>query len=404
MARLEGEGQAGTRGSTRRTVWLLFGCQAVSAALSLVQTAAGPLVGYSLAPTKALATLPQALLMLAAMGSGALAAAVFERFGRRIGFLLGSAGAGAGCLLYAAGLWEGSFALFCLGALPSGLGVGLTQHLRFAAAENAPARGGARAVALVMGGGVLAALLGPELIKHTQAAYEPVPFLATYLALAVLPLLAAALLAFADLAPVARPERRHAVPLREIVLRPGFLAAALAGMAAHGTMHLVMASSTVQMAVCGFGAEATANVTRFHALAMFAPGLLTGRLIERFGPRPVICGGAVLFLGCAALSASGLAYPSYFGALLLLGLGWNGMFTGATALLAQAHAPGERMRAQAANDVLVSGAVACAAFGSGVLHGAVGWAALNAVAVLPVALGVWAVLHRRAGRAQLAAA
>lgn len=405
MMETDDDEQPATQRPAWRTVWLLFGCQAAASAVALVQTAAGPLAGTVLAPAKALATLPQGLIMLSAMGACMFAATVFERFGRKSGFLLGCAGSLAGCLLYAAGLWRGSFALFCLGTVPAGMGFGLMQHLRFAAAEAAPAGGRARAIALVMGGGVLSALLGPELIKHTQAAFGPLPFLGTYLSMAVLPILAAMMLAFADLPSVAQPESRPEVAsLRELVLRPAFISAALAGMAAHGTMHFVMASSSMQMALCGFSAEAAANVTRFHALAMFAPGPLTGWLIERIGARPVICAGSALFLGCAALAIGGTAYPSFFGALLLLGLGWNGMFTGATALLAQAHNPGERMRAQAANDVLVSGTVACAAFGSGVLHGAAGWAVLNAAAVLPVAIGVWAVLRRRARQPQFATA
>ena len=372
-------------------------------AVALVQTATGPLVGYSLAPTKTLATLPPAVLMLAATCACVLAVPVFERFGRQAGFLLGAAGSTAGCLLYAAGLWRGSFALFCLGAVPAGLGFGLMQHLRFAAAEAVPAGGQGRAIALVLTGGVLASLLGPELIKHTQALYGPMLFLATYLVLAWLPILAALLLAFTDL-PRAERSDVPSAPVRDIVLRPAFAVAALAGMAAHGSMHLVMASSSVQMVLCGFGADATANVLRFHSLAMFAPGLLTGRLIERFGARLVICAGGMLCLGCMAFSVGSTAYPSFFGAMVLLGLGWNGMFTGATALLAQAHAPGERMRAQAANDMLLSGTVACAFFGSGALHGTAGWAALNVAAVLPVAVGMWAALRGRAGRTQLATA
>jgi MFS family permease len=135
-------------------------------------------------------------------------------------------------------------------------------------------------------------------------------------------------------------------------------------------------------------------VMRAHAVAMFAPGFLTGLLVERFGAARVVCAGGLLCLGCAALSASGSGYPSFVSALVLLGLGWNFMFTGATALLAGAHDPAERVRAQAANDAMVSGAVACTAFGSGLLHGAAGWGALNLATVPLVLAGMGAVSGR----------
>src|SRR3712207_6361020 len=137
-------------------------------------------------------------------------------------------------------------------------------------------------------------------------------------------------------------------------------------------MNLVMASTPVQIVMCGFGVAEGVGVMRAHAIAMFAPGFITGRLVERFGAARIVCAGGLLCLGCPALSVSVAGYALFVSALVLLGLGWNMMFTGATALLAGAHGPAERMRAQAANDGLVSAAVACAAFGSGLLHSAAG--------------------------------
>ena len=387
-------------------VWLLFCCQALIAVITVVQVMAGALVGHSLAANKALATLPSAVQMAATMAASVPACAVFERLGRRAGFLLGAAGSLAGCLLFAAGVWRADFALYCLGAVPTGLGFGVAQHLRFAAAEVAEPSSRPRAVALVMAGGVLAAAVAPSVVRHTKELAAPVLFLGTYLFLAALPVIAAVLLACADLPPpAARHLHARSTPIRRVVRRPDFIVAAAAGMAAYASMNLVMVSMPVQMTLCGFGVDDGAAVLGVHGVAMFAPGFATGRLIQRFGPERVVCAGGLLAIGCTALSLGSPAFLSFAGALALLGLGWNLMFTGATALLARAHDAGERLRAQAANDFLVFGAAACASFGSGMLQGTWGWLAVNLALVPPVlvvCLGL--ALRHRAARASSAMA
>jgi MFS family permease len=383
----------------KRTVWLLFCCQALMSAVTLAQVATGALIAHSLATNKMLATLPAGINMVAAMAASIIAAAVFERFGRKAGFLLGTAASTAGCLVIAAALWRGDFVLQCAGAVPAGLGFGIMQHLRFAAAEAADLPVRTRAIALVMAGGVVGAFVGPELVRHTAGLFAPALFLGTYLCLAAVPAVVALLLAFAELP---RPARRATAPapLRAIVGRPAFVTAAVAGMAAHGVMNLVMASTPVQMVLCGFGVGDGLGMMRAHAIAMFAPGFVSGLLVERWGAPRVVCAGGLLCFGFAALSVGGAGYPSFLSALVLLGLGWNLMFTGATALLAGAHAPADRVRAQAANDALVSGAVACTAFGSGALHSAAGWVALNLATVPLILVGMGAVSWRLVGRAR----
>jgi MFS family permease len=384
---------------TARSIWLLFGCQALLNAVSIGQVAMAVLIGHSLSADKTLATLPTAIQMAATMMASVPACVIFARFGRRAGFLLGAAGSLAGCLLFAAGVWRADFALYCLGAVPTGLGFGIAQHLRFAAAEAAHPSHRARAVALVMAGGVLAAIMGPEIVKRTQLLFGPALFLGSYLALATLPIFAAALLIFADLPPASQ-QTASRTPMRVMVARPEFIIAAAAGVAAYGSMNLVMTSTPVQMMLCGFGAADSADVIRAHAIAMYAPGFLTGRLIGRYGPHRVVCTGGFLNLGCAAVSLSGSTLFSFTAGLVLLGLGWNLMFTGATALLARAHNTAERLQAQAANDLLLFGSVACAALGSGALHNAAGWVALNLAIVPLVLLGIGPVSWQRAGRTQ----
>jgi MFS family permease len=184
--------------------------------------------------------------------------------------------------------------------------------------------------------------------------------------------------------------------------RPAFMTAALAGMVAYGTMNLVMTSTPLEMMLCGYGVAASATVIQAHAVAMFAPGFFTGGLIQRFGLRRVIVAGAVLTAGCVVVAVTGRSFAHFMVALVLLGVGWNFMFVGATQLLATAHAPEERVRAQAANDVLVFGTVACTAFASGAVHARAGWEALNLVLLpaIALALGVlaWQGWRGRAAR------
>ena len=360
----------------KSTLWLLFGCQALLNAIIIGQFALGPLIGYSLSPNKGLATFPIAVQTAATMAASIPVAFVFERLGRRAGFLLGAALSLLGCLLFAAGVWLGNFWVYCLGGLPVGLGFGIAQHLRFAAAEVAPEAERARAVAFVMAGGILAAILGPEIAKRSQDWFTPVLFFGTYLALAILPVIAAAMLCVARL-PGVGPRNTQPASMGAIVRRSEFMVAVSAAVVAYASMNLIMTSAPVQMMLCGVSAADGADVIRDHAIAMYAPGFLTGRVIGRYGARRVAQAGGLLCLGSAAMSLVGNSLLSFTTAMVLLGLGWNLMFIAATTLLASAHNPAERLRAQAANDSVVFGMMACASLGSGILHSTAGWLALN---------------------------
>lgn len=375
----------------RRTVWLMFACQALMNASVVGQVAMSALIGHSLASDKALATLPMALQMASTMAASIPAGLVFARLGRKAGFVLGALGACLGSLTFALGVWQGDFLLYCLGAIPAGLGFGISQHYRFAAAEVATPAYRPRAISLVMAGGVLSAIFGPELVKHSKDLLAPFLFLGTYLILALLPLACLALLSRADLPP-APPRPKVATPIGEILARPAFLTAAITGAVAYGTMNLVMTSTPLEMMLCGFGVGASATVIQLHAVSMFAPGFVTGRLIARFGVRRIIAAGALLNLFCVAVALSGREFGHFSVALMLLGLGWNFMFVGATSLLAEAHRPEERVRAQAANDFIVFGTVACTAFASGAIHAQAGWMVLNLALLPAVGLALLLVL------------
>ena len=382
-----------------RNVWLLFLCQALTNAITMGQVAMSALIGLTLAGDKFLATLPYAIQMAATMAASVPAGLVFARLGRKPGFYLGAGLACIGSLTFALGVWHGSFWLYCLGAVPAGLGFGIGQHYRFAAAEMADPAWRPRAISLVLAGGVLAALLGPELVKRSMLLWQPYVFLGTYLCVTLLPVAIAVLLVFVRLAPA--PARVHApTPLFEILRRPSFVTACVAGLVGYGSMNLLMAGTPLEMKLCGFPDVDAIDIIRLHALAMFAPGFVTGRIIQRFGSHRVILAGGVLTLLCVAVALSGESYGFFATALMLLGLGWNFMFTGATTLLATAHDALERVRAQAANDFIVFGTVAVTSFSSGALHAASGWTAINATVVPLVLVALALVLWHRAHQAR----
>lgn len=380
----------------RRNVWLLFFCQALMNASVVGQVAMSGLIGYSLASDKAFATLPMALQMAATMAASIPAGLVFARLGRRAGFILGACGAMAGSIIFALGVWQGNFLLYTLGALPAGLGFGISQHYRFAAAEVATPAYRPRAVSLVMAGGILSAIFGPELVKHSREALMPFMFLGTYLALACLPVICLGLLSLTKLPP-APPRPKSRTPILEIVSRPSFLTAAISGAVAYGIMNFLMTSTPLEMMLCGYGVNDSSTVIQLHAVSMFAPGFFTGRLIARFGARRIVTLGAVINLLCVAVGLSGASFGHFSIALMLLGLGWNFMFVGATNLLAESHTADERVRAQAANDFIVFGTVACSAFASGAIHAQAGWVVVNLVLLpaLSIALCVLALDYRR---------
>ncbi len=387
-----------------RNVWLLFCCQAMMNAVMSGQVVMASLIGHALATDKALNTLPMAIQMTAVMAGSIPAGFVFARLGRRAGFWLGIAMAILGSLTFGLGVWRQSFPLYCLGAVPAGMGFGISQHLRFAAAEVAAPHARPRAIALVMTGGVIAAVLGPEIVKRTAMLLPDRPFLATYLCQLVLPILASFLLSFTWL-PRAQPQRGVPVPVASILARPTFITAAVSAMAGYGTMNLVMTSTPLQMMLCGFGIGASADVIRTHSLAMYLPGFVTGPLIQRVGPHRVIVAGAVLISLCVVLNISLPPLFSTFAvALALLGVGWNFMFVGGTTLLTTAHTLEERVRVQVTNDVLVFGTTACTAFASGALEATGGWEMLNLAVMPPIIIALALVVWHWATRARFAPA
>ncbi len=367
-----------------RNVWLLFVCQAIMNTVMSGQTIMASLVGYKLTGGSGLNTLPMAIQQIGVMCASVPAGIVFAKFGRKAGFWMGCSIAMLGSVTFATGIYLENFPLYAFGAFPAGIGLGVSHHLRFAAAEVASPEARPRAISLVLAGGVIAAIVGPEMVKRT---YDMVPdhhFLATYMYLPILPVCAMILLFFTALPP-APPKVSVPVPFSTIIGRPTFVTAVVCSLVGYGTMNLVMASTPLQMMLCGFGVPDNAEVQRAHTLAMFLPGFITGRLIQRFGLHRIIAIGGCLTLSAVAVNLEfGPVFLTFFVALALLGVGWNFMYVGGSTMLTTSHDPHERVRVQGLHDFIVFASVAMTAVSSGAVHMKAGWDVLNLTVVPPV--------------------
>lgn len=383
-----------------RNISLLAAAQALMMTANSLIVATAPLVGLALASDKSLAALPIAALQVATLLTSIPAALLMQRFGRRAGFA-GATGVGVlGGLFAAWGVLEHSLTLFMLGTFFVGMFNGFGNHFRFAAADASPPERRSTAVSLVLAGGVIAALVGPSLAHNTRDLVTSEPFVASYAALVGVYLLLLATVVFLRL-PNPEPDATGGGgrSLREIVTQPRYMAAMLCATFGYAVMTLMMTATPLAMQHHGHAFSETASVIQWHILGMFAPSLVTGSLIKRFGVTPILLVGALLEGTAVAVNLSGTTALDFRLALLALGVGWNFLFIAATTLLTETYRQRERARAQGFNDFVVFSAVAVAALGAGALQHLVGWRAVN-LAVLPmlaviVASTLWAAAHSR---------
>jgi MFS family permease len=393
------------RPSLARNVAVLAGCQALFFMCNTIVISAAALIGLQLAPAPALATVPLGLQFIGTMTATMPASLLMQQVGRRPGLMLGAAlGILAGFLGWLA-IMRASFLLFAASGVVYGAFSAFCQYYRFSAADAAdaadtadPAAARARAVAWVLAGGVIAALLGPELAKATRDVFAPVLFAGCYAAVAALAALTLLLLALLDL-PHARPAAGTGGgrPLLEIVRQPMIVTAFLAALVGYVTMNLLMTATPLAMLDCGFDFADTAFVIQWHVLGMFLPSFWTGSLIARFGAERIIATGALINLVCIAVNMSGLELDRFIAGLFLLGLGWNLMFIGGTTLLTACYHRIEMARVQGLNDLLLFTSVAMSAAAAGALHDLLGWQAMNLAAVPAVLLVLLRLWWRRPG-------
>ena len=394
----------------RRNLAVLVAAQAILGAQMSMIFIIGGLVGQTLAPNPCLATVPLSMIVLGSALTARPLWGFMQRHGRRAGFQLAILAGAVGAGISFAGIGLGSFTLFMAGSFLTGIYMSAQGFYRFAATDTAPPEFEAKAISWVMAGGLLSAIIGPALVRATSGA-TAVPFMASYLAIVGLNLIGLWLFMALD---IPKPQAAtgttadHGRPTAQILRDPTIAVAMICAMVAYALMNLVMTSTPLAMVGCGFDTRDAANVVSFHIVAMFAPAFFTGSLISRFGAHRIVAVGLVILACAGAVALSGVALDRFYIALILLGLGWNFGFIGATAMLTAAHRPEERGRIQGVNDAVVFGGVFLASLSSGGLMGCAGgtaeqgWAAVN-MAMLPflVLAGgalIWLALRPRETR------
>ncbi|MCE0504609.1 MULTISPECIES: MFS transporter [unclassified Roseivivax] len=385
----------------KKNVAVLVAAQAILGAQMPMIFIVGGLAGQSLAGNPCFATLPISLIIIGSMVSASPLASFMQSHGRRAGFFVGATGGALGGVIGAAGLWFASFPLFLLGSFMTGIYFAAHNFYRFAAADTASEAFRPKAISYVLAGGLISALIGPQIVKLTSEAFV-VPFLGTYGAVIAVNVLGAGLFAFLDIPKPAAPsaETPAGRSRGELLRTPRIAVAIICAMVSYALMNLVMTSTPLAVVGCGFAQSDAANIVSAHVLAMYVPSFFTGHVIARFGVEKVIGLGLAILAGAGIVALAGMELGNFYLALVLLGVGWNFGFIGATTLLAGAHRPEERGRVQGLNDVIVFGGVAVASLASGGLMncsgGSVGagWAAVN-LAMLPLlALAGGALLWR----------
>ena len=366
----------------------------------------GGLAGQTLAPNPCYATLPISLIVLGSMLAANPLSMIMQRYGRRIGFFVGALGGALGGAIGAYGLYLDSFEIFMIGSLLTGIYMSAQGFYRFAAADTASEAFRPKAISYVMAGGLASALIGPQLVKVTAQSMV-VPFMGTYLTIIAINVLGSALFLALN---IPKPEQRSAdAPIGrsrwEIMKTPTVAVAMICAMVSYALMNLVMTSTPLAVVGCGFEQNTAADVVSAHVLAMFVPSFFTGHLIARFGTTKIVGAGLVILASAGAVALQGVNVENFFLALILLGVGWNFGFIGATTMLASAHNPEEKGIVQGMNDFFVFGGVTVASLSSGGLMNCSGgspvegWTAVNIAMVPFLALAggalIWLAMQKR---------
>src|SRR5246127_25006 len=372
----------------RANVVRLAAAQALTGANSAVIFATGSIVGATLAPSMSLATVPLSMYVLGLAAGTLPTGAISRRHGRRIAFIIGTGCGAATGLIGALAILHAQFWLFCCATFLGGLYGAVAQSYRFAAADGASVRFRPKAVSLVMAGGVFAGVLGPQLVQWTMDVLPPYLFAFSFVVQALVALIAMAVLSGVDAPKPAAADLHGGRPLWEIARQPRFIAAALCGVIAYPMMNLVMTSAPLAMQMCGLSVSDSNFGIQWHIVAMYGPSFFTGSLIARFGAPVVVALGLALEAVAAMIGLSGITAPHFWATLIVLGVGWNFGFVGASALVLETHRPQERNKVQAFNDFLVFGMMAIGSFSSGQLLANYGWDAVNKVVFPPVLLGL----------------
>ncbi len=388
-------------GLARRNAMVLAAAQALGGANNIIVYSTASIVGSVLAPYKGLATLPITCLVIGLWLGTLPVGALARRYGRRVALQTGSAfGVVSGLISYAA-VMTGQFWLLLLGGFCAGLYAASQQSYRFAATDTASDSYRPKVVSWVLAGGIFAALIGPQLVIFTKDLLPPYLFAASYLGQSACAAVAMVVLTFVKVPPVAAEQSDSARPLIEIIRAPRFIVAVACGVASYTMMNLVMTAAPLAMVGCGHSVTDATLGIQWHVLGMYAPSFLTGSLIARFGVERITGIGLALIALCAAVGIAGITVAHFWTALVLLGVGWNLAFIGATTMVTTCYRPQERTKVQAFNDFLIFGSMAISSFSSGQMLDHLGWQAINEV-IFPTVLVAGALLAWLAARKQIA--
>jgi MFS family permease len=386
-----------------RNVLVLSGCQATLQTVGTTMIAVTGLAGFALAEDKALATVPLTAYVLGSAVSTIPASLMMNRVGRRAGFQTGTALGMVGAAGCALAMYIASFGLLCAGMFVLGIYTAFGKYYRFAAADAAKVEFRAKAISLTLAGGIIGGIFGPEMAKRTSVLFADYAYLGSYLSLIIVCLVAMVFLTGLDIPRLSEQERKDSGrPLGQIMRQPVFIVAALASMLSYGIMNLFMTSTPLAMRAHDHHFNDAAFVLQWHMIGMYGPSFFTGALIQRFGVLNIILAGIVLLLTCIIAALAGTTLLNFWVAMFLLGVGWNFMYVGGSALLTECHTAPERAKTQAANDFMVFVTMAISSLSSGLLLNVSGWRAVNLGSVpfllLATAATLWLIWRRRSAK------
>lgn len=370
--------------SARRNVFLLTVAQAILASAGPIVFSIGGIAGYQLlGADKSLATAPLTGFNVGVSLGAVLVAILARLMGRAHGFVAGAVISAVGGLIAAIALFRSDFWMMAAGFVLIGISSGFAQKIRFAAADASPSFYKPRAISWILAGGVISAVLGPQLVILTKDLFEPVLFAGAFVAMVPLSLAAIViflLLRLPDTSASAVGHTAPARPLAEIVLNQRFLTGMVCGISSYALMTFMMTGAPLAMVIgCGFSQELATLGIQWHVLAMFGPSFFTGMLIHRYGTEKVVAAGLLILMACAAVAHAGIELWNFWGALILLGVGWNFGFIGSTAIVASTYRPHEADKVQGFHDIVLFGTVALASFSSGKVFNAYGWQTINLI-------------------------
>jgi MFS family permease len=390
-----------------KNVLVLSGCQATLQTGGVTLVLITGLAGVALAPNTAFATAPLTCYVIGSALTTVPASLLMKSVGRRAGFQFGTAIGVGGAALCALAIYLANFWLLCFGMLVMGSYTAFGEYYRFAAADVAEPAFRAKAISLTLAGGIVGGFVAPEMAKRTKDMFADHMFLGSYLSLMAVCVIAALMLTQLQIPQLTQEERKEGGrPIREIMRQPVFIVAALAGALSYGIMNLFMTSTPLAMRAHDHHFNSAAFVLEWHVVGMYGPSFFTGSLIQKFGVLKVILAGVVLLFGSVLCALAGTGVINFWLTLFVLGVGWNFMYVGGSALLTECHTPAERAKTQAANDLMVFITMAISSMSSGVLLNMSGWRAVNygTVPFLLLALGftLWLMWLRRNGNTGVA--